>query len=121
MPGVLKVRPIDAFLSSDADFLGKADPYVKVTVGKQEAKTSVCKGAGKSPHWKEELAFNVTNEDLIRLEIWDDDTIKDDFLGKLKIPMKDVIGKGIIEQNFTLKSRILGSEIGTIHLRIEYH
>ena len=116
----MKIRPLDAFLVEDADFLGKADPYVKVTVGKQEAKTSVCKGAGKTPTWKEELAFNVTNEDTIRLEIWDDDVVKDDFLGKLKIPMKDVIGKGIIEQNFVLKSRILGREIGSIHLRIEY-
>ncbi len=120
MPGVLRIKPLDAFLSKDADFLGKADPYVKITVGKQEAKTSVSKGSGKTPSWKEELAFNVTNEDTIRLEVWDDDPLKDDFLGKLKIPMKEVIGKGIIEQNFTLKSRILGSEIGSIHLRIEY-
>ena len=97
------------------------DPYVKVIVGKQEHKSAIAKGMGKNPSWKDELVFNVTNETEIRLELWDDDIGPDDFLGKLKIPMKDVIGKGIIEQNYVLKSRILGSQMGSIHLQIEYH
>ena len=121
MVGVLKIRPVEAFISDDKDALGKMDAYVKVTVGSQEHKTAIAKGMGKTPAWKDELVFNIGNEQEVKVELWDDDIGPDDFLGKVVIPLKDIAGHGIVEKNFVLVSRILHSQLGTIHLRLEYH
>ena len=61
---------------------GKADPYVKLTLGKQKAKSATVKN-NHNPEWNFESKFDVdqsTAENII-VSVLDDDLGKDDSLG----------------------------------------
>ena len=120
MYGVLKVRPLDAFISKDEDAIGKMDPYVKVRVGLQAVQTIPSKGMGKSPTWNEEFVFNLNGEDSIRFTVYDSDIGKDDFLGKAKVMLSQVAALGVLDTNVPLHSKILNRNVGNLHIRIEY-
>merc|ERR1712203_1313103 len=61
---------------------GKADPYVKLTYGKQKAKSATVKN-NHNPEWNFEATFDIdestTNE--VSIEVFDEDFGKDDTLG----------------------------------------
>ena len=71
---------------------GKADPYVLITLGNAKAKTKTVSN-NQSPVWDSLLRVGVDNpdaKDVILLEVFDDDIGKDDALGFVKIPIKDI-------------------------------
>merc|ERR1739838_964049 len=70
---------------------GKADPYVKMTLGKQEAKSATVKN-NHSPEWNFKATFDVsqnTKED-INIAVFDDDFGKDDSLGSTILDLSKV-------------------------------
>jgi len=42
----------------------------------------MCKDGGKHPFWNDTFFFNQTNDNLLKIQVWDDDTFKDDFVGE---------------------------------------
>lgn len=75
-------RPITAKLTRDTDMFSNMDPYVKFKIGKTKVKTSVAKNAGKTPSWKDELSITYSNEDSLKIEVWDKDLLKsNDLIG----------------------------------------
>merc|ERR1712106_341803 len=62
--------------------LGKADPYVKLTLGKQKAKSGTVKN-NHNPDWNFKAIFYVdqNSSEGINIEVFDDDFGKDDSLG----------------------------------------
>lgn len=71
---------------------GPSDPYVKLQLGKQRAKTKVIK-KNSNPVWNEELSFLVgdPNEELIVYVLDEDKVFSDDFLGQVKVPLLKIL------------------------------
>merc|ERR1712183_351861 len=65
---------------------GKADPYVKLTLGKQKAKSSTVKN-NHNPEWDFKASFDVdqNTSDKVTIEVFDDDFGKDDSLGNTSL------------------------------------
>lgn len=57
------------------------DPYVILTLGAEIKKTSVAKGQGKNPAWKEVLTFGQSGN-LLKITVKDEDIASDDFVGE---------------------------------------
>ncbi|TYH59497.1 hypothetical protein ES332_D08G225600v1 [Gossypium tomentosum] len=91
---------LEVFLASakgleDTDFLFKMDPYVILTCGTQEQKSSVA--SGSEPVWNENFIFNVSEgAEELKLKIMDSDIGNDDFVGEAEICLKSVLREGRI-------------------------
>jgi hypothetical protein len=72
--GTLTIRPVSAQITHDTDFFSKMDPFVVFIHGQERHKTHTCKGGGKHPKWNDYININVSTQDNIFIEIWDDDT-----------------------------------------------
>merc|ERR1712106_794265 len=70
---------------------GKADPYVKITLGKQKAKSATVKN-NHNPEWNFKATFGVDQNTTegINIEVFDDDLGKDDSLGSTFIDISKV-------------------------------
>uniref|UniRef100_A0A3Q3BH52 Extended synaptotagmin-like protein 1b n=1 Tax=Kryptolebias marmoratus TaxID=37003 RepID=A0A3Q3BH52_KRYMA len=80
---------------------GKSDPYVKINIGGETFTSQVIKG-NLNPTWNE--MYELPGQDL-RLEVFDKDVdIKDDFMGRLKISLKDIIDSQYIDQSYQNKA-----------------
>ncbi|CAJ1352631.1 unnamed protein product [Effrenium voratum] len=86
--GVLLVRVLAAHNLINADWFSLSDPYAKVTVDKESKCTSVVDDC-LDPRWDEDLwNFDVAAESsLVRFEVWDKDSLQDDPLGSLAMPI----------------------------------
>ena len=70
---------------------GKADPYVKLTLGKQKAKSATVK-IDHNPEWNFKASFDIDpkiSED-IQIEVFDEDLGKDDSLGHISVNISSV-------------------------------
>ena len=76
------------------DSNGLSDPYVKVQLGRQRAKTKVIKKS-LNPIWDEEFSFRVGNlKEEICISVLDEDKyFADDFLGQIKVPVSNLLDK----------------------------
>merc|ERR1711936_1410821 len=65
---------------------GKADPYVKLTLGKQTTKSETVKN-DHNPEWDFKASFDVdqNTSDKVTIEVFDDDFGKDDSLGNTSL------------------------------------
>lgn len=90
--GNLIIKPLSAVLTHDTETFGKMDPYIKVIVGGQVQKSSVCKNAGKFPSWTDTMTFRRGTEDIVNFEVWDDDDAsKDDLIGQGSLAFSAII------------------------------
>ncbi|KAG6695636.1 hypothetical protein I3842_09G108100 [Carya illinoinensis] len=87
----LLVRVIEARNLPAMDLNGLSDPYVRLQLGKQKAKTKVVKKS-LDPLWDEEFGFRVDdlNEELLVSVLDEDKYFNDDFVGQLKVPVSRV-------------------------------
>ena len=70
---------------------GKAYPYVKLTLGKQQTKSATVKN-NHNPEWNFESKFDVdqsTAENII-VSVLDDDLVKDDSLGNTPLNISSI-------------------------------
>merc|ERR1712128_21799 len=80
---------------------GKADPYVKITLGKQKAKSATVKN-NLNPEWNFKETFDVdphSPQELL-VEVFDEDIGKDDFLGKVSIDLKQILHNRLLENTW---------------------
>ncbi|KAK4798109.1 hypothetical protein SAY86_030435 [Trapa natans] len=79
----------------------KIDPYVVIKYKSQEHKSSVARGEGGSPSWNEKFTFRAeypgnSDQCSLTLIIMDKDTFSaDDFIGKIAIPVGDLLALGV--------------------------
>uniref|UniRef100_A0A8D3C600 Extended synaptotagmin-1-like n=1 Tax=Scophthalmus maximus TaxID=52904 RepID=A0A8D3C600_SCOMX len=78
---------------------GKSDPYAKINVGEVAFKSNVVK-ENLNPVWNE--MYEVCKEQVVQVELYDKDMDKDDFLGRFKISVSDIIRSQYTDQWFTL-------------------
>merc|ERR1712106_320884 len=70
---------------------GKADPYVKITLDKQKAKSATVKN-NHNPEWNFKAAFDINESttENITIAVFDDDFGKDDSLGSAIVDISKV-------------------------------
>merc|ERR1712042_278567 len=70
---------------------GKADPYVKITYGKQKAKSKTVKN-NHNPEWNFEATFDIdeNSSEGLNIAVFDDDFGKDDSLGNKTMDIIDI-------------------------------
>merc|ERR1712228_46840 len=68
---------------------GKADPYVKLTLDNQKAKSATVKN-NHNPEWNFEAIFNISDKTSqnLNLAVFDDDIGKDDSLGSAVLDLR---------------------------------
>ncbi|XP_030585516.1 extended synaptotagmin-1-like [Archocentrus centrarchus] len=97
---------------------GKSDPYVKMSIGGETFTSEVVKG-NLNPTWNEMYEVILTSlpgQDL-HVELFDKDMdMKDDFMGRLKISLKELIDAQYTDQWYTLSD----VKSGRIHLALEW-
>ncbi|XP_034724938.1 extended synaptotagmin-1 isoform X1 [Etheostoma cragini] len=97
---------------------GKSDPYVKINIGGETFTSQVIK-SNLNPTWNEMYEVILTQlpgQDL-HMEVFDKDMdVKDDFMGRLKISLKDIIDSQYTDQWYTLSD----VKSGRIHLIVEW-
>ncbi|XP_041638932.1 extended synaptotagmin-1 [Cheilinus undulatus] len=82
---------------------GKSDPYAKVSVGESMFRSNVIK-ENLNPVWNEmyEVVLRPQSGQEVQVELFDKDMDKDDFLGRLKISVADIIRSQYTDQWYTL-------------------
>jgi len=89
------VRPLEAELTHDVDWLSKMDPFVVLIIGGQKHKTLVAKSGGKHPKWTDILTLNRTSEDIVYVEVWDHESLESDKLvGMGELNISNVVMSG---------------------------
>ncbi|XP_069861399.1 extended synaptotagmin-3 [Dipodomys merriami] len=119
--GVLRVHLLEAAgLAQKDNFLGlggKSDPYARVSVGLQHFRSRTVY-RNLSPVWNEVfefLVYEVPGQDL-EVDLYDEDTDADDFLGSLQICVGRVRSSRVVDEWFPLDD----VPCGRLHLRLEW-
>uniref|UniRef100_A0A8C1K0H4 Extended synaptotagmin-like protein 1b n=1 Tax=Cyprinus carpio TaxID=7962 RepID=A0A8C1K0H4_CYPCA len=97
---------------------GKSDPYVKIQVGGETFKSQVIK-ENLNPVWNEmyEVVLTQLPGQELTLEVFDRDMdMKDDFMGRLKMNLSDIIDSEYINEWFTLSD----VKRGRVHVALEW-
>ncbi|XP_076612847.1 uncharacterized protein LOC143336510 [Chaetodon auriga] len=97
---------------------GKSDPYVKINIGGETFTSQVIK-SNLNPTWNEmyEVILTQLPGQELHVEVLDKDMdMKDDFMGRLKISLKDIIDSQYTDQWYTLSD----VKSGRVHLVLEW-
>ncbi|KAM6981454.1 extended synaptotagmin-1 [Aplochiton taeniatus] len=97
---------------------GKSDPYAVINIGGGTFTSEVIKG-NLNPTWNElyEVVLTKLPGQELQLELFDKDMdMKDDFMGRLKISLKDIISSQYTDQWYTLND----VKSGEVHLVLEW-
>ncbi|XWS72988.1 hypothetical protein CRYUN_Cryun02cG0087100 [Craigia yunnanensis] len=117
--GVLSVTVISAEDLPAVDLMGKADPYVVLTMKKSEArnKTRVVNDS-LNPVWNQTFDFVVEDglHDMLILEVWDHDTFGKDYMGRCILTLTRVILEGEYKDSLQLE----GAKSGKLNLHLKW-
>lgn len=117
--GVLSVTVISAEDLPPADIMGKADPYVVVTMKKtgSKNKTRVVNDS-LNPVWNQTFDFVVEDglHDMLLLEVWDHDTFGKDYMGRCILTLTRVLLEGEYKESFELE----GAKSGKLNLNLKW-
>ncbi|KAK6319306.1 hypothetical protein J4Q44_G00105170 [Coregonus suidteri] len=97
---------------------GKSDPYVKINIGGETFESRVI-NRNLNPTWNEmyEVVLTTLPGQELHVEMFDKDMdMKDDFMGRLKISLKDIITSQYTDQWYTLND----VKSGRVHLVLEW-
>ncbi|KAL2104273.1 hypothetical protein ACEWY4_001141 [Coilia grayii] len=119
--GVLRIHLVEAedLVAKDSfmGIKGKSDPYVKVRVGGVTFKSHVVK-ENLNPTWNEmyEVILTQLPGQEVQFELFDKDFDQDDFLGRFKINLRDLITSQFTDQWYILND----VKSGRVHLVMEW-
>ena len=75
--GLLGIKINTGLLTRNTEFFGKMDPFVQIEIGSQKKRTTTHKNGGKNPNWRGEvLEFDITNEQEMKLTVFDEESMK---------------------------------------------
>ncbi|KAM4706052.1 extended synaptotagmin-2 isoform 2-T2 [Rhinophrynus dorsalis] len=96
---------------------GKSDPYGVIRVGSQVFQSKVIK-ENLNPKWNEvyEALVHEHPGQELEIELFDEDTDKDDFLGSLLIDLAEVEKEKVVDEWFSLDE----ATSGKLHLKLEW-
>ncbi|KAK2825080.1 hypothetical protein Q7C36_019007 [Tachysurus vachellii] len=123
MEGVLRIhlKEAQALIAKDS-FMGgmvkgKSDPYVKIRVGGTTFKSRVIK-ENLNPVWNElyEVILTALPGQEVQFDLYDKDVDQDDFLGRFKLSLSDIISSQFTDQWYDLNE----VKSGRVHLMMEW-
>lgn len=113
--GILVIKVLGAQNLEKSDFIGKSDPYVMLTVGRQTVLTKVCHNT-LNPKWDETLLLSWDGSSSLLVQVMDHDRFKShDALGTTTVSFADA-------SDFPLKltKRKLEGKAGSISMEIDF-
>ncbi|XP_056145436.1 extended synaptotagmin-3 isoform X2 [Lampris incognitus] len=121
--GVVRVHLMEArdLLAKDTYMMGmvkgKSDPYAILRVGNRQFKSKTVK-ENLHPRWNEVYEFVVHEApgQELEVELFDEDTDKDDFLGRYQIDFGEVKREKEMDQWFPLD----GVQNGEVHMKLQW-
>lgn len=120
--GVITVGVLEARGLKAKNYGGKSDPYCMLQVERQREKTKKVKNS-INPKWNAEFKFYVSDpEAVFEMEIlnWNR-FLADDFLGRLAIPVSEMVSGKQTDQWYTLLPRKAGHKVsGEVKVRVLY-
>ncbi|KAM7268820.1 hypothetical protein ACFE04_010986 [Oxalis oulophora] len=118
--GVLSITVISAEDLPVVDLLGKADPYVVLTMKKTASRTKTrVVNNNLNPMWNQTFDFVVEDglHDMLVLEVWDHDTFGKDFIGRCILTLTRVI----LEGEFTECFKLDGAKSGSLTVSLKWN
>merc|ERR1712121_282002 len=90
--GKIKIIILKAKDIEKKGMFGKADPYVKLTMGAQKAKSKTVKN-NHNPEWNFPATFDIGKEtsEVLNIEVFDEDIGKDDSLGSTSLDIRTIM------------------------------
>merc|ERR1712029_1046580 len=90
--GKIKIIILKAKDIEKNGMFGKADPYVKLTMGAQKAKLKTVKN-NHNPEWNFPATFDIGKEtsEVLNIELFDEDIGKDDSLGSTSLDIRTIM------------------------------
>mmetsp|Transcript_16213 Transcript_16213/g.13789 ORF Transcript_16213/g.13789 Transcript_16213/m.13789 type:complete len:99 (+) Transcript_16213:143-439(+) len=73
--GTLYVKPLNAEITHSTDMFFKMDPYCLFINGQNKKKSTTCQNGGKKPSWNDTVAIEITNQEKLFVEIWDEENM----------------------------------------------
>lgn len=119
MRGVLSVTVISAEDLPAMDVMGKADPFVVLSMKKLETKNKTrVVNESLSPTWDQTFDFVVEDalHDMLILEVYDHDTFGKDYIGRCIMTLTRVIMEGEFNDTFPLE----GAKSGRLKLHLKW-
>ncbi|XP_064161178.1 uncharacterized protein esyt1b isoform X7 [Anguilla rostrata] len=118
--GVLRIHLVEAQnLIAKDKFLGKgkSDPYVNIRVGGVAFRSHAIQKS-LNPTWNElyEVVLTEVPGQEVEVDVFDEDMDQDDFMGRFKISLKDIITSQYTDEWFTLND----VKSGRVHLVLEW-
>ncbi|CAN6838998.1 unnamed protein product [Brassica oleracea] len=117
--GVLSVTVVAAEDLPAVDFMGKADPFVVITLKKSEvkSKTRVVPDS-LNPVWNQTFDFVVEDalHDLLILEVWDHDKFGKDKIGRVIMTLTRVMLEGEFQEWYALD----GAKSGKLCIHLKW-
>ncbi|KAA3470606.1 synaptotagmin-5-like [Gossypium australe] len=117
--GVLSVTVISAEDLPIVDLMGKADPYVVLTMKKSELKNQTrVVNDSLNPVWNQTFDFVVEDglHDMLILEVWDHDTFGKDCMGRCILTLTRVILEGEYKDCLPLE----GAKSGKLNINLKW-
>jgi len=116
----LNVEIISASGLKDTELIGKSDPYVVLSVGKTQRKSTVAKDQPSTPAWNETFTLPVLETDTeLLVTIKNDDTLgRDEEMGHTLIPLSLIHGGSHSASTFPLELK--GKPHGEIILSLSF-
>ncbi|XP_026127710.1 extended synaptotagmin-3-like [Carassius auratus] len=121
--GVVRVHVLEArdLVAKDTHMMGlvkgKSDPYTVLRVGNKQFKTKTIKET-LNPRWNEvyEFVIHEAPGQELEVELYDEDTDADDFLGRYSLDCGDVRKNRELDKWFILED----IENGQIHMKLQW-
>ncbi|GMY35793.1 synaptotagmin-5-like isoform X2 [Fagus crenata] len=117
--GVLSVTVISAEDLPAVDLMGKADPYVVITMKKTDIKNKTrVVNDSLNPVWNQTFDFVVEDglHDMLMLEVWDHDTFGKDYMGRCILTLTRVILEGEYKESYQLDE----AKSGKLNLHLKW-
>lgn len=117
--GVFSVTVISAEDLPSTDLMGKADPFVVLTMKKTGMKNSTrVVNENLNPVWNQTFDFVVEDglHDMLVVEVYDHDTFGKDYIGRCILTLTRVILEGEYKDCFPLD----GAKSGKLHLNLKW-
>ncbi|KAK9149577.1 hypothetical protein Scep_008334 [Stephania cephalantha] len=117
--GVLSVTVMSAEDLPAVDLMGKADPYVVLTMKKTEAKNKTrVVNDSLNPTWNQTFDFVVEDglHDMLCMEVYDHDTFGKDYMGRCILTLTRVILEGEYNDSYPLEE----AKSGKLNLHLKW-
>lgn len=116
----LNVEVIGASGLKDTELIGKSDPYVVVSIGKEQRKSKPAKDQAQTPEWNEtfHLPLLDTDTELLVRVLNDDKFGRDEEMGRAVVPLSAIHGGSHSASTFPLELK--GKPQGEIKMSLSF-